>query len=106
VSFLNRNKQRGGSWTDENYYRRNYGNVCSYSNRSTGKGNNHKFSGCYTSASLNRIDQIDLKSQAPFKDNQSHRISSDCDNLVGRQCKNKKEAVNMRSASPDCVVGT
>jgi len=44
--------------------------------------------------------------QAPFKDNKGHRIYSQCDNLVGRQCKNKHEAVNVRCASPDCVVGT
>ena len=33
-------------------------------------------------------------------------MSSECDNLVGHQCKNKNEAVNMRCASPDCVDGT
>ena len=106
VSFLNINIQVFGNWADEKYYRRNYGKVCSYFNRSAGRGNNHKFSGYYTSASLNRIDQIDLNSQAPFKDNESHRISSDCDNLVGLQSKNNKEAVNMRCASTDCVFGT
>jgi hypothetical protein len=106
VSFLNRNKQGCGNWADEKYYRRNFGKVCSYFNRSAGRRNNHKFSGYYTRASLNRVDQIDLNSQAPFKDNESHRISSDCDNFVGLQSENNKEAVNMRCASPDCVFGT
>jgi len=33
-------------------------------------------------------------------------MSSECDNLVGCQCKKKNEAVNMSCASPDCVDGT
>jgi hypothetical protein len=106
VSFLNRNNEGGGNWAHRKYYRRKYGKGCSYYNRSAGRGNNHNFSGCYTSGSSNSNDQIVLNSQAPFKDNEGHSISSVCDNLVGRQCKNKNEALNMRCASPDCVVGT
>ena len=106
VSFLNGNIQGGGTWAHRKYYRRNYGKGYSYYNRSAGRGNNHKFSGCCRGASSNSNDQIVLNSQAPFKDNEGHRISSKRDNLVGRQCKNKSEAVNMRCASPDCVVGT
>lgn len=106
LSFLNRNNQGGGNWAHRKYYRRNYGKGYSYYNRSAGRGNNHKFSGCYRGASSNSNDQIVLNSQAPFKDNEGHRISSKCDNLVGHRCKNKSEAVNMKCASPDCVVGT
>lgn len=106
VSFLNRNNQGGGNWAHRKYYRRNYGKEYSYYNRSAGRRNNHKFSGCYRGTSSNSNDQIVLNSQAPFKDNEGHRISSKCDNLVSRQCKNKNEAVNVRCASPDCVVGT
>jgi hypothetical protein len=106
VSFLYRNNQGGGNWAHKKYYRRNYGKGCSYYNRSAGRGNNHKFAGCYRGASSNSNDQIVLNSQAPFKDSEGHRISSECDNLVSHQCKNKSEAVNMRCASPDCVVGT
>lgn len=106
VSFLNRNNQGGGNWAHRKYYRRNYGKGYSYYNRSAGRGNNHKFSGCYRGVSSNCNDQMVLNSQAPFKDNEGHRISSKCDTLVGRQCKNKSEAVNMRCASPDCAVGT
>ena len=94
VSFLNRNIQGRGNWAHRNYCRRNYGKECKYYNSSAGSGHNHKFSGCYTSASAYSNDQIALNSQAPFKDNEGHRISSDCDNLVGLQCKNKNEAVN------------
>ena len=106
VSFLSRNTKGRGNWAHRNYCGRNFGTECSYYNRSAGRGNNHKFSGCYTSASANRNDQITLSNQAPLKDNEGHRISSDCDNLVGLQCKNKNEAVNKRCASSDCVVGT
>ena len=105
-SFLNRNLQGRGNWAHSNYCRRNYGKECNYYNRSAGRGHNHKFSGWYTSASANINDQIALNSQAPFKDNEGDRISSECDNLVGLQCKSKNEAVNERCASPDCVVGT
>jgi len=106
VSLLNRNNQGGGNWAQRKDYRRNYGKGYSYYNRSAGRGNHHKFSGCYRGASSNSNDQIVLNSQAPFKDNEGHTVSSKCDNLVARQCKNTSEAVNMRCASPDCVVGT
>ena len=58
ASFLSRNNQGGGNWEHRKYYRRNYGKECSYSNRSAGRVNNHKFSGCYTSASSKSNDQI------------------------------------------------
>ena len=106
VSLLNRSSQLGGNWAHRNYYRRNYGKGCSYYNSSAGRGNSHKFSGWYTRASSNSNDPKLLKSEASFKDNEGRTISSECDNLVGRQCKNQNEAVNMSCASPDCVVGT
>ena len=70
VSFLNRNNQGGGNWPHKKYYRRNYGKGCSYNNRSAGRGNNHKFSGSYTTASSNSNYQIVLNSQAPFRENE------------------------------------
>ena len=104
VSFLNSNNQGGGNWAHRKYYRRNYGKGCSYYNRSAGRGNNHKF--YYRGASSHSNDQIVLNSQASFQDNEGHRISSKCDNLVGHQCKNMSEAVNRRCASLDCIAET
>jgi hypothetical protein len=106
VSFFNSNNQRTGNWAHRKYHRGNYGKgYSSYYNRSAGRGNNRKFSGYSRGASSNSNDQIVLNSQAPFKDNEDHKTSSKCDNLVDRHCNNKREAVNMRCAPLDCVVG-
>lgn len=107
VSFFNSNNQRGGNWAHRKYHRGNYGKgYSSYYNRSAGRGNNRKFSGYYRGASSNTNDQVVLNSQAPFKDDEGRKTSSKCDNLVDHQCNNKSEAVHVRCAPLDCVVGT
>ncbi|XP_023717242.1 E3 ubiquitin-protein ligase RNF14 isoform X2 [Cryptotermes secundus] len=100
--------QRAGSCVQRSSHRGTYGKGYSSNyNRSPGRGNNWMVSGnSYRSVSPKSNDQIGLNINNPLINNESIKNSSECDNVVDRQCNKNSEAVNIGNASEDCIVGT
>lgn len=100
--------QRAGSCAQGSYHRGTYrkGHSSNY-NRSPGRGNNWMVSGnSYRSVSPKSNDRLGLNSNNPLINNESIKNSSECDNVVDRQCNENSEAVNIGNASQDSIVGT
>lgn len=101
--FVYSNNKRTGNWAQRGYHRGTYGRVHnSYYNRSVKRGNSHRVSASSSGSVYSRSSDEVVGKDLP-KDNQGHKSSSECDNVVDRQHSNNSKAENMANTSLDCT---